>query len=429
MPTERMSVPLASLALGAMLTSPIFDTEFRTTKLVGKDIQITAEILAQLHARGIDTVVVGKRDLAAMRAGEPQGVRKTVGDHAYIRSGLRTPRSRSLEAGLGQYNLSADVEPDADEKVVRQVEHRIDRYDSHTMEHEVRGREKLVSYVDGLFVSMIEGASADAGELDHVCRSSLKSILNDKDLFLCLGLSPMDADYPARHSLHVSTVAISIGVALGLDDQSLLDLGTGCLIHDVGMMKLEPSLVRSKRKLTTKELTRLADHPVLTLDALACPGVWISRVARVVAFQLHERCNGTGYPSGRLRDEIHPLARVAAVADTYVGLVSNRPHRKGMMPYFAIKKLLESVSIGLYDAKALRGLLSAVSLYPIGSHVQTNDGRIARVVRATSNSYMEPIIEFWDDQHRQYEPDLVNLKENNSCQIVRAVASPKRVAA
>ena len=162
----------------------------------------------------------------------------------------------------------------------------------------VKQREQQINYVEGLFVSMLAGSAAEADGLGDVCRDSLQSIVADKDLFLCLGLNPYDADYPSRHSLHVCTVALSIGVTLGLDDASLADLGTGCLIHDVGMMKLDHRLYKAKRRLTQKELYLLADHPVHTLDALACPGVQISRVARIVAYQIHERCNGTGYPRG-----------------------------------------------------------------------------------------------------------------------------------
>ena len=243
----------------------------------------------------------------------------------------------------------------------------------------VKQREQQINYVEGLFVSMLAGSAAEADGLGDVCRDSLQSIVADKDLFLCLGLNPYDADYPSRHSLHVCTVALSIGVTLGLDDASLADLGTGCLIHDVGMMKLDHRLYKAKRRLTQKELYLLADHPVHTLDALACPGVQISRVARIVAYQIHERCNGTGYPRGRRADDIHPLAKIAAVADAYVGLVSKRSYRPGLMPYHAMTKLLESIPLGFFDSKAVRGLLHSVSLFPIGSFVKLDIHRTARM--------------------------------------------------
>jgi HD-GYP domain-containing protein (c-di-GMP phosphodiesterase class II) len=112
------------------------------------------------------------------------------------------------------------------------------------------------------------------------------------------------------------------------------------------------------------------------------------------------------------------------VADCYVGLVSNRQHRRALMPYYAIEKMLKTMPRGLYDAKVLRGLLHAMSLFPIGSCIELTDGRIARVVRSTGETYTQPIVELWDTKHRRYEPDLLNLKTEKQLKIRRAIPEP-----
>ena len=428
MSDERATVPLSHLKIGTVITSDIFDAHLRSTKLVGSGIKITEQLLRQLQSRGVAQVVVSKRDLASMYAGTPQGVRSDAPDHHYPVVQDLSPRSRALDDEIRRSTLPTDVEPADSEKVVRVTGERQDPYDPRLSEFLVAQREKHIQYVDGLFEKLVSGAGADANELSNICRTSVRGIVEDKDLFLCLGLNPFDAGYPARHSLHVASVAISIGVVLGLDDESLNDLGTGCLIHDVGMLKLNKRLYKATRKLNGQELAKLAHHPVFTLDALACPGVRISRVARIVAFQIHERCNGSGYPLGRRSEEIHALSKIAAVADAYIGLVSDRSHRRALIPYFAVKKLLESIPAGLYDAKAVRGLLNAISLFPIGSFVQTNLGQIGRVVR-TTESYMTPVIELWDERNQMFGRDLVNLSHETSIKIVKAAVSPQRMAA
>jgi HD-GYP domain-containing protein (c-di-GMP phosphodiesterase class II) len=161
------------------------------------------------------------------------------------------------------------------------------------------------------------------------------------------------------------------------------------------------------------------------MDAISCSSARISPVAKVVAYQIHERCNGSGYPRGTNGDQLHVLSKIAAVADAYVALLSNRWHRPGMVPYYAMEKMLKDIPTGLFDPKAVRGLLQAVSLFPLGSFVETDDGRIGRVVRATGETYMQPIIEFWNQKHRQYEPDLVNLTEETDIKIKRALVTPK----
>ena len=260
-----------------------------------------------------------KRDLAAMASGVPQGNRRKVPDHQYAPSSVHTPLTREFEAKIATRDLERDPEAPF---VERLTEPGGEAFDPDAVREETQKREKQVVYVDQMFANLVQGHSADTEALANVCRESIQSIVADKDLFLCLGINPYDSDYPSRHSLHVCSVAISIGVTIGLDDESLADLGTGCLIHDVGMLRLDQRLYRSKRQLSVGDLAVLSAHPILTLEALEQPGVMVSPVARIIAYQIHERCDGSGYPRGLQNDEIHYLARIAAVADAYVGLVS-----------------------------------------------------------------------------------------------------------
>ncbi len=421
MPLEFAQVPLSALTVGAVLTEPIFETGFDRRKLLGKSIAIDHHAIKQLEARSITSVSVSKRDLATMAAGIPQGRMKIAPDHEYQRTLLVTEHTREVEndiAALPQVKIDTVPLPE------KWSDPASDRYEPDAVTEEIRNREQQVSYVEGLFVDLVTRGGTESGDLSMVCRDAINAIMRDKDLFMSLGLNPYDSDYPSRHSLHVCSVAIAIGVMLGLDDQSLIDLGTGCLIHDVGMLKLDQTVFRSKRRLTAGELAKMATHPILTLEALACPGVRLSRVARLVSYQIHERCDGSGYPRGIKSEEIHALSKIAAVADAYVGLVSNRRHRKALIPYFALEKILKTLPEYQFEPKVVRGLLHAISLFPIGSFVELSDGRVGRVVRATGETYTQPIIEVWNARYRRFEPDLLNLKEEAAAPVRRAIPGP-----
>ncbi len=421
MPLEFAQVPLSALTVGTVLTEPIFEIGFDRRKLLGKSIAIDLHSIKQLEARGISSVSVSKRDLAAMSAGTPQGKMKIAPDHEYQRVVLVTEHTREVENDM---EAIAPVKIDPVPLPEKWSDPPCVRYEAAAVKETIHQREKQVSYVDGLYDDLVTRGGSDSGDLATICRDSLNSIMEDKDLFLSLGLNPYESEYPSRHSLHVCTVAISIGVMLGLDDKSLMDLGTGCLIHDVGMLKLDPNLYRSKRRLTASELAKLATHPILTLEALACPGVKLSRVARLVAYQIHERCDGSGYPRGITSDDIHSLSKIAAVADAYVGLVSNRKHRKALMPYFALEKILKTLPEYQFEPKVVRGLLHGISLFPIGSFVELRDGRVCRVVRATGETYTQPILEIWNTRFRRFEPDLLNLKQETTATVRRAIPGP-----
>ncbi len=137
-----------------------------------------------------------------MQAGTPQGTRSKALDHQYPKSESLTERSQNLDDQISQSEFNADVSPPSDEFVQRLGPQRVDRYDKEQMDIAVKQREQQVSYVEGLFVSMLEGKAANVDKLGDVCRDSLKSIVADKDMFLCLGLNPFDAEYPSWHSLH-----------------------------------------------------------------------------------------------------------------------------------------------------------------------------------------------------------------------------------
>lgn len=177
-----------------------------------------------------------------------------------------------------------------------------------------------------------------------------------------MGMTLSSTGYPSQHALRVGMLAMSVGVTLGWDERTLLDLGIGCLIHDVGMLGLEGAMYRSKRVLTPSDLAEIAKHPVLTFETLRCNLDRVPPAARMVAYQMHGRSNGSGYPRGYTADQIHELAKVAAVADVFIALVSPRPHRPGMVPYHAVRKILDDTNRGIYDPASVRGLLNTVSL-------------------------------------------------------------------
>jgi HD-GYP domain-containing protein (c-di-GMP phosphodiesterase class II) len=142
----------------------------------------------------------------------------------------------------------------------------------------------------------------------------------------------------------------------------------------------------------------------------------------MVAYQIHERCDGSGYPRGRAAPQIHPLAKIAGVADTFTALVSRRPYRPGMLPYHAMVKMLQDVGLGLYDAQIVRALLNTVSLFPIGSYVALSDGRLGKVIRSNGGTYDRPVLETWERNDLGADPKLVDLREHPDLKVVRALA-------
>lgn len=112
-----------------------------------------------------------------------------------------------------------------------------------------------------------------------------------------------------RHSIHVATIAMAIAVEMGLSRDQIVDLGIGCLVHDMGMQTTGAKMFQTKSKLSRTALGYLADHPVHAAELAGQLGDTISNPTKLVAYQMHERGDGSGYPRGLQAPQIHTLSR------------------------------------------------------------------------------------------------------------------------
>jgi len=108
----------------------------------------------------------------------------------------------------------------------------------------------------------------------------------------------------------------------------------------------------------------------------------------VIVNQVHERVDGSGYPRGLHINLIHPLARVLNVVDTYLSLIDPGPGRPAILPHDAIGFLLHEGARGRFEALPMQALLTTVTLFPIGSRVELDDGRKATVIRRDGAHYL-----------------------------------------
>ena len=419
---DYQAVDLSSLAVGRTLSSAIFGEE-HNVELLGSGESITAELIERLRTSGVRSVMVHKTDLSRLQALRPQGTEtKSSASHTYVRTDLQSPATRHLESQLNGQPLVLPAQADP---VQTSFKKRNGGYDAEQATIAIEQHERHVTFLDKLFTEIEHNPLAELTPLASIWDSVLTQAIEDFDLFVCLGITPRSVDYPFRHSLHTAKTAAAIGAMMGLGADALHCLTRGCLVHDLGMLKLETPVFSKNRRLVVSELRQLSDHPILTLQLLEAQLDEFSEAAQSVIFQIHERCNGSGYPRGIVGDGIHPLARIAAVADTFVALVSDRPHRKGLQPYYAMETLLQNVRLGYFDSEAVRALLCAVSLFPLGSYVKLSNGRVGRVIRSNRERFDRPVIETWDEARSYVPAEVVDLVNEPHIKITRPIATPK----
>ncbi len=167
-----------------------------------------------------------------------------------------------------------------------------------------------------------------------------------------IGLSSHDF-YTYNHSLDVSIYSLGLGQAVGFRGKELKELGLGGLFHDIGKRYIPLEIICKNGPLNDEEWAKMQQHPQYGLKILTEHNALENVVA--CAFEHHESLLGNGYPQKLTADEIHPMARVVSVADTYDALTTKRSYNDPMKPTDAIE-LMNGKLAGRYDPEVMRAL-------------------------------------------------------------------------
>ncbi|HUW60052.1 MAG TPA: HD domain-containing phosphohydrolase [Candidatus Bathyarchaeia archaeon] len=146
--------------------------------------------------------------------------------------------------------------------------------------------------------------------------------------------------YTVGHTWRVTHFAMEIARAMGWSKEKVGQCETGGLLHDVGKIAVDDSILRKTAKLTDEEYAQMKVHP--ERGARMLRDVEFLKPMIPYCLYHHERYDGRGYPFGLSGDAIPIEGRVIAAADTLDAMTSNRPYRKGMAPEAAVQEILKN---------------------------------------------------------------------------------------
>jgi len=385
-------IPLAQLRKNAILPAAIFDGQNQSVLLLNQGIRLTEENLETLQRRGIRQIAIDSRHAGAISGGPAR---------------LRTaPPSRPQEPEQKRnlsHRLHRPQTRNFDSKLVALLQQKHE-------EHE-RGLQ--------LFLSSIGASQAVRGDtIKRVATESIEHMLADIDLFVKTTIEGEHDGELGKHCLRVAKLAMSMATVLEHKEDEVRQIGLGCMLCRVGIDSHTMELMNQSRPLTPLELLELRKHPGRTWDTLER----ISDLpvgARQVAWQINERWNGTGYPRGRAQKQIHTLARIASVADVYIALTSERPHRPAYSPHEALKTIIRATEGGQFEPRSVRGLLQTVSLFPLGSCVELSNGTLAMPLRNHPTQYDRPLVKVVCDLAGNRLPEqFIDLSETTDLRVV-----------
>jgi len=283
----------------------------------------------------------------------------------------------------------------------------------------------LIVDIDDIFESVSAGEKMNVIKLRKSVEPVVDSISRNPDACLWVNRLKRHDQYTYQHSLSASMWAVSLGRQVGLPRQDLRSLAMGCLLMDVGKLRIEPELLKTERELSDREAAELATHVSHGLTILEECGVMNKDVIDMVAYH-HERHDGSGYPHGLSGSEIPPFARIAAVVDTYDALTSNRHHARAIAPSDAIKLLYHSRDRD-FQAELVEAFIQAIGIYPAGTLVELSSGEVGVVVAEYRTRRLRPKVMLLLDARKNKlpQPRVVDLQEE-AAQEGSAVLSIKK---
>lgn len=214
-----------------------------------------------------------------------------------------------------------------------------------------------------------------------------------------------EREYLFHHSVRVCATAALLGIHSGLDQRELKVLAMGAILHDVGKIRVPRSILTKEASLTPEERATMQEHTIHGFEILRKHQELDIRAAHV-AYQHHERWDGSGYPRGLSGEAIHRFARITAVADVFDALTSQRPYRPAWPVHRAVA-LIEEEAGRSFDPDTVRTFLARVAPYPVGTLVRLNTGERALVVRLNPRTPARPVVRVWNGVAHEAELDLL----------------------
>lgn len=145
--------------------------------------------------------------------------------------------------------------------------------------------------------------------------------------------------YTEGHSHMVEIYSEKIAQRLGLSSRRIEEIKVGALLHDIGKIGIDDSILNKPNRLTEKEYQAIMQHPQIGNDILK--NVKLSNITHEIILHHHERYDGNGYPSHTKGDELPIDVYIVSAADAFDAMTSKRPYCKNRTPQQALEVLKE----------------------------------------------------------------------------------------
>ena len=191
-----------------------------------------------------------------------------------------------------------------------------------------------------------------------VHRKQLNEQIENSSIEIVLALSKTletRDPYSGAHSKRLASLSEQIARHFKLSDRETRELCWAALLHDIGKIGIEDSILHKPGPLTTREWEVMKSHS--DVGAHIVKGLsGLEDIASIILSH-HERVDGTGYPHGLKGDQIPMSARIIAVVDSYSAMTEGRVYKAPRTHQEAIAELVKN-SGKMYDPEVVKAFIS-----------------------------------------------------------------------
>ena len=297
--------------------------------------------------------------------------------------------------------------------------------------HEIRIAQGAYQNIRDEFDSMVSrigsGKALNLGPLSEVINPLVDSITRNPGASIWLARLKSQDSYTYRHCIAVAIWCSVIGRQIGLPKKELAQLSMGGMLLDIGKLKIPPVILNKNQQLSEREFALMQKHVDLSLKmAKDSSRVMPQAVIDMIASH-HERFDGSGYPQSIKGTQIPLYARIAAIADCYDAITSQRVYAKPITHALAIKQMYEWRGFD-FQPELIEAFIQAVGVYPTGTLVELTSGEVGIVVKENPGKRLRPqVLVILDADKNQYidfrEMDLASATEegNNNIEIAKTL--------
>ncbi len=249
--------------------------------------------------------------------------------------------------------------------------------------------EGAIDVFETLFLeSLANGKFSDEG-IDETLKPLMNDLMAQKDVVSLLMMFNHQDEYTYNHSLQVGLLSFYIANWMGYEKDEAYRIGKAGYLHDMGKCMIPPHILNKPGRLTDEEFEFIKKHTHYGYELiLNSTG---DETAALVARQHHERDDGTGYPYGLFKEEIHPYARITAVADTYSAMTSKRVYQSKKEQLTTLQELYK-LSFGQLSGEAVQALIRHLIPNFIGKKVLLTTGETGHIVMTNHSDFFRPLV-------------------------------------